>query len=213
MLILVTFVLPGFVALRYAELTFRVRESGEDGLSRLMSMVQYSVAAYALTGAAVGLGGLLGVSQIDDHAFLKLTAGQAAPVIYVAGFNATTLVGVLLAEGVRRWETSQRRVGLLDRLGVSSRHRIPTAWEFQFRQRGAIGFVIVTCINGAEIGGYFGSRSFSAYSGNGGDLFLEQRWSLDANGWFVAPIEGSTGLNVNGHEIRSVEFYDPESYT
>jgi hypothetical protein len=61
------------------------------------------------------------------------------------------------------------------------------------------------------VGGYFGRRSMAAYSGDTQDIFIERRWELDEEGWFLRPTPSSLGVWVPHKHIVSVEMYRPQS--
>lgn len=100
--------------------------------------------------------------------------------------------------------------GLSYRLGFSTTVRTPDAWPIAFRdQRGQGRFVIVTLRDtaGSRVLGKYGMHSAASSDSSRHDLYLQQVWVADADGWFDKPSEASKGIWIAGDEIRSVEFY------
>jgi hypothetical protein len=209
LLVIAAFVLPGFVTLLLRERTYVVR--GEDSpFERLLTALYYSsliYAALALTGLLLRVG--------TDHVS-ELYRGDATYAAYVA----LAAVGLFvlpfgIAECGRRWQHSVKlRPWLLDRGGVDLGHSVPAGWEQLFgRSPGAVegrGLLLrITLGDGRVVGGFFGRQSLAGYTAHTRDLFLEERWSLDADDWFSEPVEDSRGLWIAEDQIKSIEAYAP----
>jgi len=150
-LVLVAFVLPGFVSLRYAEHTFLNRLQ-ETPLERLLNALVYSVLTYlVLAIGAVALG----TSSFDVG---QLYRGEEQLGDYVTLASAAFFVAVGVAELGRRWRFSGRRATTLDRLGIDPAHRTPSGWEHFFLQ-GQPAFLRVTLRDKRVVGGFFGTAS------------------------------------------------------
>ena len=67
-----------------------------------------------------------------------------------------------------------------------------------------------TLADGRTIGGRHDENSVAGYTEQMADLYLSQRWDLDANRWFVGPTDQSMGLWLSGESIISLEFYGLE---
>ena len=187
-LVLVVFVLPGFVALRYAEQTYRTHAQ-DSTLERILTALYFSLLSYIVIagGAAV----LLSADRADVQ---ELWRGQKALKEYLALAVAGIVVPVAIAELARRWVgMGVLRPWLLRTLGISAVHKTPSGWEhFFLKDRWA--YVRATLKDGRVIGGFFGADSFAGYTAETPDLYLEQRYQLDDKDWFDKPAAGNLGV-------------------
>lgn len=200
-LVLVVFVLPGFVALRYAEQTYRTR-AGDSTLERILTALYFSLLTYVVIAAGAVL--LLDADRGDVR---QLWRGHKSIEIYLLLSVAALAVPLVIAEIARQWSRTRLRLWLLRRLGVSTVHKTPSGWEHFFLSN-RWAFVRVTLKDGRVVGGFFGSKSFAGYTADTPDLYLEQRYQLDHADWFAGPPEGTLGLYIRADEIVSVEFYE-----
>jgi hypothetical protein len=208
-LVLATFVLPGFVTLRFRERTYWIR--GEDSpFERLLNALYYSSLIYLLVALAAWIAG----RSVNDAT--TLYRGDASPGVYFGVAAAGLLVLPLaIAEIGRRWHKSSKlRPGLLKYLGIDRGHSVPSGWEQMFSaSQGALegsGLMLrVTLEDGRVVGGFFGRDSLAGYTAHTRDLFLEDRWSLDDDAWLVASVPGNRGLWISESQIRSIEVYAP----
>ena len=83
---------------------------------------------------------------------------------------------------------------------------IPRAWDYVFGLREPF-WVLVNLENGTRIGGRFGDRSFASAFPAEEQIYIEEVWTVDEEGRFVEPVEGSRGIVVLGKDISSVEFF------
>jgi Family of unknown function (DUF6338) len=200
-LVLVVFVLPGFVALRYAEQTYRTRAE-DSALERVLSALYFSLLSYLLIA-----GGALTLLGVDEFDVVDLWTGDKPFESYLALASAALAVPLVIAELARRWSASALRSWVLARAGISLAHKTPSGWEHFFLQ-GRWAYVRATLKDGRVVAGFFGPGSFAGYTAETPDLYLEQRFQLNDDDWFDQPAEGSLGLYVRAEEIVSVEFYD-----
>lgn len=198
-LVLAAFVLPGFVALRYRERTYVTKEE-DSPFERLLNALYFSFLTYVVifAGAVV-----IGLDAADIGAFY---GGERSLGAYVAFASAAFVAPLAIAEVARRWNGSQLRTTVLRRANINLAHATPSGWEHFFLQ-GTEAFVRVTLKDGRVVGGYFGNASFAGYTVETPDLFLEQRWALNADDWFVAPAAATRGIYLRAEAIVSVEFY------
>lgn len=201
LLILVGFVLPGFVAVLIKERIYEVRGE-ESGFDRLLTTAYYSVLVWTLpTVTAVGAG-------VDRGDLERFFSGRS-PLWITALVGASVLLALPAssAYGAWRWTTSSSRQTLLGRLGIGRAHRVPSSWDWAFETGGDL-FLVVTLKDGSRIAGYYGERSHSGYGTKLRDLFLEERWDLSDNGRELegrAP--GTLGVWISADEIIAVEQY------
>jgi hypothetical protein len=209
LLVIAVFVLPGFVTLLMRERTYRVK--GQDSpFERLLNALYFSSIIYVILALAWVVDGL-GREDISH-----LYAGEEPLEVYfLLAVVGLFLLPAAIAELGRNWQKSRRlRPWFLKRAGIDAGHGVPAGWEQLFLESpGAIagrGLMLrVTLEDGRVVGGYFGEKSLAGYTAHTRDLFIEERWSLDSEDWFEAPVEGSLGLWVSEKQIHSVEAYAP----
>lgn len=152
------------------------------------------------------VGWLAGADREDIERFvaeeqnLGELAGVGALVLFV--------VPTIISTASRLWEIWPARGWLLQRLRISPTHRTQTAWDHFYSQRQP-ALVRLTLADGRVVGGYYGEDSLAAYGEQAGDLYLQQRWVLDDDDWFVEPAPGTLGLWVAADDIVSFELYAP----
>lgn len=203
LLILVAFVLPGFVTLATRESTYAVKEATTP-FERLLLSLSYSVRIYGILLLAAWL---LGWS---NHDVARLYHGKRPLGDYIAlAFLALFALPVIISECGRFWRKSKKlRPWFLKRLAISPAHSTPSGWEHFFSSN-TTALVRATLDDGRVVAGYFGDRSFAAYTADTQDLFLEERWELDDDAWFVRPVPLSFGIWVPHEHIVSLEVYSP----
>lgn len=97
---------------------------------------------------------------------------------------------------------------LLARVGISTSVRTSTAWTMAWRTLKKEVFVRVRKIDGSQVLGRFGKSSLAAADPSLRDLFIEELWGADPDGWFLEPYPRSAGVWLKGDDIDSVEFYE-----
>lgn len=202
-IIIVAFLLPGFVTNLLQERTFR---SADDptSLDRLLRVFWLSAWSYLLV-AVVAL--ILGIDKVEIVHFYRKHRGN--PAILIACGTALVLGSSVVVEEISRlWSGSRARHRFLDIVRVNERHTEPTAWDWFFRQRRNC-YVRVTFQDGKRVLGFYGADSFSAYSKDGRDLYLERAFVPNNHDdqWFGEEIAGNCGVWVRTAEAVSVEFY------
>jgi hypothetical protein len=202
LLLLVAFVLPGFVAILIKERLYEV--AGEQqAFERLLQTLYYSLLVYAVpTVTAVVLG-----ARRED--FKSLFEGDADPrLTAVIALAVLILLPLVIAYMGRRWMVSKLRSRVLEQLHVSASHRTPSSWDYVWED-GEPCLVVVKLRSGDSVGGYYGSASHSGYGSRQRDLFLEQRWSVTEGGGAtrLEPTDGSLGIWLSADDIVSVERY------
>jgi uncharacterized protein DUF6338 len=202
LIVLAVFVLPGFVTLLIRERTF-VLPGQYSPFERLLSALYYSAILYAF--ALVG-GCLLGLDKMDLSEFYRgeksLSEDLAAAAVIAL------LLPITLSYSALRWNKSGARQRLLTRLDVNPFHGVESAWDRAFASNGRAFVRIRLKERGDWVGGFFGRDSFASFSDHGRDVFLEQRWALDEDQWFSAPLATSGGLWVDAERIESIEFFE-----
>ncbi len=158
-LILVAFVLPGFVAVLLKERIYEVRGE-ESTFDRLLTTVYYSLIVYMLPALAVGALSALGLVDRDD--LRQFFTGQSP--LWLIGLVALAVLLVLPAAaawGAWRWVDSDMRLKALARLKIKRTHRVATSWDWAFDSEQDF-FMVVTLKDGGRLAGYYGRRATRA---------------------------------------------------
>lgn len=206
LIILVAFVLPGFVTVLLQELTFKSAEDPTP-LDRLLRIIAYSVWTYLL----IAMGAI--ALDINEASFLHWYhdhTGDPAQLVW-RGVLLVIVPSLIITLVTFWWSRSRFRDPLMERLGLNPRHRQPTAWDYYFRQA-RHAYVRATFGDGSRVLGYYGRQSFSAYSKDGQDLFLEKEYlpNNTEDYWFGAEAPGTCGVWVKAQDAVCVEFYSPK---
>lgn len=206
-IIIVAFLLPGFVTVLLQERTFRSADDPTP-LDRLLRIVWYSAWSYMLLAVTTI------VLRIHKHDIVTLYhgyKGEPSELIW-RGALVVLVPSVLIAEVTRRWNGCAKREDVLGSwpLRINARHTHPTSWDYFFRQ-GRDCLVRVTFADGERVLGYYGPKSFAAYAKDGGDLFLEKLYVVNnaEDQWFGAEVVGVSGLWIKAADAICIEFYTP----
>jgi Family of unknown function (DUF6338) len=209
LILIAAFILPGFVTLLIRERIYWVR--GQDTpFERLLTALYYSSIIYVV----LALLWLIDGRTREDVSTLYAGKAPFGAYVLLAGVGLF-LLPLLIADLGRRWQRSEHlRPCVLRVAGIDPGHSVTAGWEQLFLESGGPrqgrGLMLrVTLDDGRVIGGFFGEGSLAGYTAHGRDLFIEQRWSLDEDDWFDAPVEGSWGIWIPGEQINAVEVYEP----
>jgi hypothetical protein len=202
LIILVVFLLPGFVTVLLQERTFKSAEDPTP-LDRLLRIVWYSVCSYLLVALAALPAGVRRGNGL--HFYHEHTGNPGLLVLLAVGLLIVTSLIVLLATLL--WNVTGLRAWTFKLLHLNARHIEPTAWDFIFRQR-PHAYVRIKFAGGDEVAGYYGGNSFAAYARDGRDLFLERACEWDGE-WFGERKDETLGVWVNTADAVMVEFYTP----
>jgi hypothetical protein len=204
-LILVVFVLPGFVAVLLKERLYEVR--GEEAtFDRLLTTVYYSLLVYIPVALVIGLLSALGAVERQD---IEQFFHGRSPV-WLTGLLALVVLLVLPAVSALSawaWVNSNTRLGWQRRLGINPVHRVPTSWDFAFDSEQDF-LLVITLRDRGRVAGYYGPRSHSGYGTKTRDLFLEERWDFSDDGTsLVGAAPRSVGVWISADEIVALEQY------
>jgi hypothetical protein len=202
LLLLVAFVLPGFVTILIKERIYEV-PAEQQAFDRLLQTLYYSLLVYASPLVVAVLAG----AQRDDVERL-FTGNADARLTCAIGLTVLVDLPLSIAYAGRRWMVSGARPQVLERLRVSTTPRTPSSWDYAWED-GEPCLVVATLRDGTAVGGYYGPNSHSGYGSQHRDLFLEERWSIitDDDGTRLEPTESSLGVWLSADDIVSVERY------
>jgi hypothetical protein len=206
-LILAVFVLPGFITLIFRERLYVVRGQ-ETPFERLLSALFYSALIYGVLLTAAHICGLQKSDLVEFHNGSKGLGDDllASLAIFLL------LPGVIAIIGSRWMKSKSLRPRVLGLFGSSDAHSITSGWNQLFSEQGAC-LVRATLSDGRVVGGFYDEPSLAGYSEQTQDLYVNQRWELDDDGWFVQPAERSLGIWLPKESIVSLEIYDAQPPT
>jgi Family of unknown function (DUF6338) len=203
-LILGVFVLPGFITLIFRERLYVVRGQ-ETPFERLLSALFYSALIY---GVLLGIGSLCSLDKSDLVQFHNGEKSLREDLL--VAFVIFLFLPALIALLGSLWMSSRRvRPWLLKRAGSSEAHSITSGWNELFSKQGA-SLIRATLSDGRVVGGFYDEPSLAGYSEQTQDIYINERWELDDDGWFIKPAERSMGLWLPKESIVSLEIYDIE---
>jgi len=80
----------------------------------------------------------------------------------------------------------------------------PSAWDHVFQNLPA-SFIRARMKGGTWVGGWYGSNSFATAYPRPPEIYLEITWRMGADGSFIAPVDRTQGIIVNGADIDLLE--------
>lgn len=185
------FLIPGFII----DQTIR-RSTARGSRGQVEAVLTYIAwSSFALTATAPLLTGL--PARPLAWAFRLSAALFAVPV----------LIGVLVVAILWAWGKLREAWPLLDKLGLFTVDPAPTAWDWLFSKR-LRHYVRLTLNDGSMVGGYMDSKSYASSYPSQEDLYIQEVWDLDENGWLKAPRPHLPGLWISGEKVRLIEFFN-----
>lgn len=182
------FVLPGYIVSRIIN-TLCPGRKVSDAVNLLKS-IGYSILNIAIWGWLYKI-----CMECNSKAwwyYLVLTIVVVATSLFT-GF----VIGLLRYCGFLRWL-------ILKLFKIQIEKPIPTAWDNIFSSRKNGCWVIVSLGNGKHIGGRFSTNSHASSDQDYRDLFLEETYEIDENGW--KRIDNTEGVWISPNEIKKIEF-------
>ena len=185
LVLFIAFVVPGFISLKmYALLQpTDFRETSQQ----LVDAVAYSSINYALLIGPIYAVGYFNVK--DNH-----------PALYVLFWIFVLLIAPVAWACIFLW---LRKTEFLQR---SMPHPTGKPWDFVFRRREPY-WVIATLIDGRQVAGLYGTKSFASSSPAPEQIYLEQTWILSEEGGFERPRIDSAGIIILPKEIVTLELF------
>jgi hypothetical protein len=213
LIVLVAFVLPGFVVVLFQERTFKQAEEVTP-FDRLLRTVYYSVWCYLLL-AGVAL--IFGVDRASIEHLYHRDRADPAQLAWRAALAVMAPAALVWLWTLLLHETGLSRRAM-ERVGLNARHQEPTAWDHWFR-KGLKSHLRIDYRDGRSVWGFYGEDSFASYAKDGRDLFLEhiypERTILDdddsedaAGPWFGTAHESNRGGWVSLEGAVCIEIYD-----
>ena len=157
------------------------------------------------------------VLSLIYYSLISPFAGSALSIrepwlAWAAIWIGLTLVGpALFGLLLGAWAQKDWGIWIADKLGLSTIHVIPTAWDWRFSKIPPGGmFLMITLTSGERVAGYFGLKSFASSDSGERDLYIEEEYDVtDQNEWNPRPAK--VGILIPVKEIRYVEFWEPQT--
>lgn len=188
--ILVLFIIPGFVFSRILGLSLPMQKRGPTFLvldSLAMSCVNYALLSPVVWGVSRE-----GFSSQHPYWFASLW------------FIVLFVTPAILALMVGNFIGSPKLRGLRQTVGLI--HPLPKAWDYFF-WRGRQCWVLATFKDGRIVAGLYSTESFASSYPAEQDLYLERVCQLSPEGRIVGLVEGSGGAILSMADIQLLEFY------
>lgn len=186
LLIFIAFVVPGFVSLKTYEVL--LPHTSKDSAQQLIDAVAYSSINYAVL--------LWPIFEVETS-----NLRVSHPTAYVAFYLFVLLIAPV------SWALLLRRLRETQFLLSALPHPTAKPWDYVFGQRKPY-WVIVTLKDGAQIAGRYDSRSFASSAPAPEQVYLEERWVLNAAGGFERQRSETAGVLILASDIVNIEFFN-----
>jgi len=207
LLILVGFVLPGFVAVLLKERLYEVRGE-ESTFDRLLTTVYYSLLVYLLPALSLVVLSALGI--VDRSSLEQFANGRSSLWLSaLAGICVLLVFPTLAAFGAWRWMNSEygivctRTAGSIPNTGPRPHGTSPSTTS-------RTSFLLSSSRMGAAWPATTGSAATPATGRGLATCFLEERWDVSSDDGKISrpPADRrSVGVWIDADEIRLVDHY------
>jgi hypothetical protein len=192
-LVLLVFIIPGFILIRVKRLAYPKTEE---------SAAMIALDSLALSSVVHALCSPLWYWAYVSRSYATsrvLFGAQVFAILFVVPLFLGLLLNWLAATGKARW--------LREFLYIP--HPDPTAWDYHFR-RGRAYWVWLTFKNGQVMAGLFGPNSYASSFPYQQDLYVEKLLSLDERGKAKELIDDSAGAIIRMNDLDRIEFFEIE---
>lgn len=189
-LILVAFVMPGFIARQVISFGYPRSEPSEG--KQLLESIALSSVNYAIFSWLI-------VIALKHHAY-ESTPVLIGTLLLILLVSPIFLGIVLLRISETNWVREMRI-----KLGMAN--PIPTAWDCYFR-KGNSCWVLATLKNGELVGGLYGPKSAASSFPASQDIYLEKLCKLSESGEMRSWVEHSAGAIIQMDNVDLLEFYN-----
>ncbi|WP_439865244.1 DUF6338 family protein [Pseudomonas antarctica] len=180
------FVVPGFISIKYYQLLFPTSHKSSSEL--IVDAISYSCINYALVSWLI-----LYVEESSLFAVHKW--------LYYGFYFFVFFISPLLI--VLAW----KRIRSSSRFQASIPHPTYKPWDFVFGQRKCY-WVHIHLLDGGQISGFYGDKSFSSSAPAIEQIYIEQVWIVNGAGGLDRMVKGSAGALVSADRIKYIEFID-----
>ncbi|MCF6285147.1 MAG: DUF6338 family protein, partial [Candidatus Hydrogenedentes bacterium] len=186
------FILPGFIL--QSTVGAFVPQSKETGVGAALQFLKLSLFNLAVCFPLIYL--------LRASDFFLQNANRSL----VAWFAVLVIVPSVIGVGLGLLHQKNILRSLVQLVGFSMTSPIPTSWDYIFSKTPAV-WVLVTLKDGSQVGGLWGSDSFASSNPNERDLYIERVFKVAQDGQWKE-ISRSSGILIQGEDIRHIEFYE-----
>ena len=122
----------------------------------------------------------------------RLSAFFWAMIILISPVLLGGLTGFLSQKEIIR--------SILNKMGLTSVHSIPTAWDYKFHNTRTCVWIQIELKDGKKIAGLYGSNSFASSQSNERDIYIQQAVKITDGKW--EKLKRSNGVLVKGDQIK-----------
>lgn len=83
----------------------------------------------------------------------------------------------------------------------------PTSWDHFFRSTGSC-WVLIRLTNDQLIGGRYGPNSYASTFPEAGHLYIEEIWTVDQEGRFLARVDKTKGMILRPTDYKTIELFE-----
>lgn len=196
LLVLILFVLPGFILMRVIT---KARPHSETSDFRfIVSAILFGTIVHAIFGWwTIDVYLSYTAETLSEDGFWSFYLWFVGVILV-----APTIFGFVLGKLAEvAWIDN-----LLVMFGLSVSDRMPTAWDEVFGS-GKGYWIIVELNDGRKLGGFYSTNSFVSASPNPRDIYIEQVWEVGEDDNFLYQIEPDEGIWIEGAQIRLLKFF------
>jgi hypothetical protein len=181
-ILLIIFILPGFISLKVWKLLVPSHEIKISEYS--IETICYSVINFALLFWLIPI------------------AGKQAGFIQYLLYTCILLIGPII------WPIVWKLLITSKFLKGHIIHPTPKAWDYYF-SLGRSCFMLIHLKNGNRIGGLYYKNSFASSYPETSDLYIKEVWKINENGAFEKKIENTDGMLISYDIIDYIELFNP----
>lgn len=185
LVLFIAFLIPGFVSLKTYELLYP--SSAKETSALLVDAVAFSCINYAI---------LLWPIYAIEQSTLRSNCLALYLAFYTFVLFITPISWVCILKALR--STAFVRAALP--------HPTAKPWEYVFGLRKPF-WIIATLKDGKKIGGLYGCESFASSAPAPEQLYLEQAWELNNDGYFERPRENTAGIMILADDVVTLELF------
>ena len=189
-LVLVLFVIPGFITNRVLSSVFAASEPAET--RTVLTGITYSCLNYAFLSPLLVL---------TWNRLWYENPSLLAAIAFLVLFVSPVLIALAIVKiSDTRWAQKFRRT-----FGIT--HPVPKAWDYFFR-RGIPCWVLATLKDGRVVAGLYGPNSFASSFPSAEDLYLERLCKLTPEGKMGGLADFSIGAIIKMENVAMLELFE-----
>jgi hypothetical protein len=183
LVLFIAFIIPGFISIKAYEIL--IPAEAKDSSKQIIDALTYSCINYALMSWFI--------LEVEASAI-----STVHPSLYKLFYFFVLFISPII------WVLIWKRIRCFSFFQENAPHPIQKPWDYVFSQRQWF-WVIVTLKNGEKIAGKYASRSFASSNPAPEQIYLEEKWILNADDSFERERSGTAGIIILSAEILTIE--------